>query len=147
ALDKAAAAGSDPLVRCAVLFSMVKPGSRERSFLEALRLPRDAIDIACCQWKLSDRLQGASHPDDFAGVFEACDYLRKPARFKLLLEAERHLRGFNREPEVLRLAQAWAGVDSGAVAKRQSDPRCIPAAIRRARLQSLVLAMNGNALS
>lgn len=115
---------------------------------ERLRFPKQARDLAV----LGARYHGQAHDvarlrtTTVARLLEALDVVRKPERFErfvIVCEADSRGRtGFeNRDypqADTLRsLAEAWRGVDAGAIAGATSDKSRIPEAIRNARLAAL----------
>ncbi len=115
---------------------------------ERLRVPADCRDVA----RLVARYHGDIHkvdqlrPDTVLKVLEACDALRRPERFELIvLACEADYRGrlgwgerHYAQAEVWRAAMSAArAVDAGALARECTDPGDIPAHIRAARVKAL----------
>ncbi|MFT0849464.1 CCA tRNA nucleotidyltransferase [Achromobacter sp. F4_2707] len=78
----------------------------------------------------------AQDADTALSLMERCDVLRKPQRFKELLQACACVREVDQSAWHARL-QAVCSVDAGAIARTCEDRSNIPAAVRGARLQAL----------
>ncbi len=135
ALTRAAALKANLDVRAALLFA----GSKESaaSLLERLRASAQTISLAELFERVHGDLHKAGTPEAFADVFKASDVLRRPERFAYLLTAQKCMEPAFDAARVKRLAKAWCGVDAGAVARAQKDPRTIAAAVQAARLEAL----------
>lgn len=131
-----AAAQSDSLdVRAVLLFAGSTPSAK--TILESLRAPSQTISLADLFERQHSAAGCACTAQEYALVFEKCDCLRRPERFKEFLRALKAVQPACCTKRLLRLAQAWCSVDAGAVARRQKNPSDIARAIRTERLSAL----------
>jgi tRNA nucleotidyltransferase (CCA-adding enzyme) len=105
---------------------------------ERLRAPNDPRDLAVLAAKHRDRLHAAKTPEELLDVLKRTDAIRRPERFKELLDAIRLV--FKRaDLSYLEKAQAAAAaVDAGAIAQRGGD---IAKAVDEARLKAISAAV------
>jgi tRNA nucleotidyltransferase (CCA-adding enzyme) len=115
---------------------------------ERLRVPVECRDVA----RLAARYHGDMHrveelrPETVLKVLEACDALRRPGRFEMVLHAceadHRGRLGWQERdyPAAVIWRTAFArvlAVDAGAIAQATKEPSRIPDAIKAARVTAL----------
>jgi len=133
ALERAAAAGAPLAVRFAVLTWGLETAALE-TLCARLRAPNEELELALA----GARARALLESREPAGLLEAlkrADAVRRPERFRLLLDAARLA-----DPalDLRRIEQAFAaasGVDAGAIAK-QSDKDIGPR-VEKARLEAI----------
>lgn len=132
-LDTAALQKAPLAVRCAIVFSSLQDEKALREILKNLRCTTPVIELATLTVRLRHIAVTANTLEAYCMVLESSDVLRRPERFEALLQTITYL-----EPDFdatcfQKLALAFTSVDAGAIAKRQTDKRTIPSAIRAAR--------------
>ncbi|SMF11530.1 multifunctional CCA addition/repair protein [Pseudogulbenkiania subflava] len=111
---------------------------------ERLRVPADCRDLAriTCLHHTKVHVAGEMRPDTVLKMFRETDALRRPDRFRLMLDAcladARGRLGFEQcnYPQVdwlARMLDAALAVDAGAIAQNCTDKRQIPHAVDAAR--------------
>lgn len=141
-VHRACAAGLSPALRLAALASGFSSPSDAKRFLAGLRASREAQDFAQLVVALHGPLLHMESPEAAAEVFQRADAARRKARAAELIAyrsaASRCMQAS--EDKLLAMLDAWTGIDAGAVARAQSDPRAIPAAVLAARQAALEAA-------
>jgi tRNA nucleotidyltransferase (CCA-adding enzyme) len=131
---------SGPLaVRFAVLCWPLQESQIE-GLCDRLRVPNEERDLAllCCRLRSS---LDATHPADLLRLLKRGDAIRRPERFRALLEAARIERpGFD-AAIIERALAAAAAVDAGAVARGAPTPARIPVLIDAAREQAIAASL------
>ena len=126
-------------VRFAVLCAPLRE-SEIAALCDRLRVPNEERDLAvlCCRLRAS---LDASSPGELLNLLRRGDAIRRPERFRAMLEVARiERRGFDTTKIELALAAA-AAVDAGAVARGAPAPAEIPALIDRAREQAIAASL------
>jgi tRNA nucleotidyltransferase (CCA-adding enzyme) len=119
---------------------------------ERLRVPAECRDLALVMARLHGTIHRAAElrPGTIVDLLQSADAYRKPRRFARLLEAcesdkRGRLGGENKPyPPAARMMTAFkaaAAVDAGAIAKQQSDPERIKAAVHQARVAAVRVAL------
>jgi len=115
---------------------------------QRLRAPANCRDFAVLFAREHGKLGliGEMRPNTIASLLERCDCVRRPARFRALLDAaacDYFGRGAH-PPAPWPLAASWQmaleaflGVDAGALARSVADPRQIPARLHAARVDAV----------
>jgi tRNA nucleotidyltransferase (CCA-adding enzyme) len=122
-----------------------------RALCERLKAPNDCRDLALLAQRHRDAVKKAprSRATELLGLLEACDALRRPARFDELLSVceclERGERNWGETPypprAVMRRALGAAtGVDAAGIAGSSAKPD-IAAKVRSARLAAIEAAL------
>jgi tRNA nucleotidyltransferase (CCA-adding enzyme) len=128
-------------VRFAVLCGPL-PESGIEALCDRLRVPNEERDLAL----LSCRLRGAldaSSPRDLLNLLKRGDAIRRPERFRAMLEVARIERpGFD-ATRIERALAAATAVDAGAVARAAPEPAAIPGLIDQAREQAIAASLAG----
>jgi tRNA nucleotidyltransferase (CCA-adding enzyme) len=131
---------SGPLaVRFAVLCWPLEESQIE-GLCDRLRVPNEERDLAllCCRLRSS---LGATRPADLLTLLKRGDAIRRPDRFRAMLEAARIERpGFDAALIESALAAA-AAVDAGAVARGAPTPARIPMLIDEARERAIAASL------
>lgn len=147
ALARAAAAGAPLAVRFAVL---VSASSAVDALCGRLAVPSAVRDVAIHVTRAKDDLLAPGDADAWATRFEKVDVVRRRARFDEIVDAvaatttDEAARA-RWSTRIRRCADAFAGIDAGAVARAFShDPRAIPAQVRAARVAALAQVLEGN---
>ena len=156
-LDQASARDASLPVRLAVLLQAAVPaqhgaGSVDTAPIEAacarLKVPADCRDLAVMTGRERDRIRlpQAGTPVVALALLERCDALRKPERFRQMLQALGFLPEFAGGEALLarwqRLQDVARGVDAGAVAAAvQRDYPGEPLRINQAVREARVVAM------
>ena len=128
-------------VRFAVLCWPLRESEIE-GLCNRLRVPNEERDLAllCCRLRAS--LDAAS-AGDLLNLLKRGDAIRRPDRFRAMLEVARIERpGFD-GTKIERALAAAAEVDAGAVARQASAPAAIPALVDKAREQAIAAAISG----
>ena len=130
---------------------------RPKLLPELKLIPKDfsgslAVRFAVLCWPLQeseiqglcDRLRGAldaSSPRDLLDLLKRGDAIRRPDRFRAMLEVARIERpGFD-ATKIERALAAAAAVDAGAVARAAPEPAAIPGLIDQAREQAIAASL------
>lgn len=131
-VDEAARLGSVLSARYALL-CIDTPARAEMA--KRLRVPTECADLARL---LPVVMAGVMQVDaeHVLSLFEACDAIRKPERFRLLLETARVVESFDHASWQKQLETVLA-VDAGAAAQTATEPAKIKQAVRAARLAAL----------
>jgi tRNA nucleotidyltransferase (CCA-adding enzyme) len=119
---------------------------------ERLRVPTECRDLAVLTSRYHLQVHRAEQlkPSTIVKLLEKSDALRRPQRFEQMLEASecdyRGRAGLEDRPypgaELLRKALSAArAVDAGEVARQQTDPRTIAAAVHEARVHAVRQAL------
>ena len=109
--------------------------------LTALRAPANVAKYAGLYRSIIEEPL-PSTADEIAALFKKADALRHPDRFGSLLNT---LAFATRNIEWLKLMplfSAWSGINAGVIARAQSNPRNIPTAVAKARMEALINALN-----
>ena len=161
ALDLAAARALPLPSRYAVLLSQTP---EPQALARVLKVPAECADYARLAQVMDERIgmlplkPGGTFEDDLQvraryvmETFEATDSLRKPARFRDLLEVilcTRHSLTENLDAELRRIElwgvilKAYLAVDAGAVARAcEADPGAIKQAVRTARFNAVLASL------
>ncbi len=161
ALDLSAARALPLPSRYAVLLSRTP---EPQVLSRALKVPAECADYARLAQVMDERIgmlplkPGVTFEDDLQvraryvmETFEATDSLRKPARFRDLLEVilcTRHSLTENLDAELRRIElwgvvlKAYLSVDAGAVARAcETDPTGIKQAVRAARFEAVLASL------
>jgi len=128
-------------VRFAVLCRALREAEIE-GLCDRLRVPNEERDLAllCCRLRAS--LDAAS-AGELLNLLKRGDAIRRPERFRAMLEVARIERpGFD-ATKIERALAAAAEVDAGAVARKASAPAAIPALVDQAREQAIAAAISG----
>jgi tRNA nucleotidyltransferase (CCA-adding enzyme) len=133
---------SGPLaVRFAVLCWPLQEAEIE-GLCDRLRVPNEERDLAVLTCRLRASLD-ASSAGDLLDLLKRGDAIRRPERFRAMLEVARIERpGFDTS-RIERALAAMAAVDAGAVARGAPAPAEIPVLIDRAREQAIAAALSG----
>ncbi len=123
---------------------MKSVGEADR-FLKKLRASRECLRFAQLARSVRDALLAPLSAEDLADVFRRADAVRHPEKTQALFDyydaVWRPAAGAPLSTERLAAAfEAWRNVDAGAVAKTQSEPKKIAAAVADARLAALKAA-------
>jgi len=126
-------------VRFAVLCrSLTEP--EIEGLCDRLRVPNEERDLALLCCRLKSALNAAS-PADLLDLLKRGDAIRRPDRFRAMLQAARiEQPGFD-ATKIERSLAAAAAVDAGAVARRAPTPAAIPGLIDQAREQAIAEAL------
>ncbi|MBC7513217.1 MAG: multifunctional CCA tRNA nucleotidyl transferase/2'3'-cyclic phosphodiesterase/2'nucleotidase/phosphatase [Herminiimonas sp.] len=156
-LDQAASANAMLPVRLAILLQAAVPRASgsivgDTTGIEAacarLKVPADCRDLAVMTGRERDRMQLQTElaPAQALALLERCDALRKPERFRQMLEAFGWLPSFAHHQPLLtrwqRIQVIACDVDAGAVAKvvrheHPDQPLRINRAVRDARIAAI----------
>jgi len=126
-------------VRFAVLCWPLQESEIE-GLCDRLRVPNEERDLAvlCCRLRSS---LDASSPGGLLNLLKRGDAIRRPERFRAMLQVARIVQpGFD-ATTIERALAAAAAVDAGAVARRAPEPAAIPALIDRAREQAIAASL------
>ncbi len=103
---------------------------------DRLRVPNEERDLAVLACRLRASLN-ASSPGDLLELLKRGDAMRRPDRFRAMLEVARiEQPGFD-ATTIERALAAAAAVDAGAVARSAPEPAAIPRLIDQAREQAI----------
>jgi tRNA nucleotidyltransferase (CCA-adding enzyme) len=128
-------------VRFAVLCAPLKESEIE-ALCDRLRVPNEERDLAVLACRLRSSLD-ASSPGDLLSLLKRGDAIRRPERFRAMLEVARIERpGFDTK-KIERALAAAAAVDAGAVARSAPAPAEIPVLIDKAREQAIAAVLSG----
>jgi tRNA nucleotidyltransferase (CCA-adding enzyme) len=109
---------------------------------DRLRVPNEERDLALLCSRLQSALD-AARPADLLSLLKRGDAVRRPERFRAMLEVARIERpGFD-ATKIERSLAAAAAVDAGAVARGAPSPAEIPVLIDRAREQAIAATLSG----
>lgn len=114
--------------------------SRIEGLCDRLRVPNEERDLAllCCRLRSS---LGATRPADLLDLLKRGDAIRRPERFRAMLEVARIERpGFD-AATIERALAAAAAVDAGAVARNAPTPARIPVLIDEARERAIAASL------
>jgi len=112
------------------------PEAQIDGFCDRLRVPNEERDLAVLCCRLRDSLN-ASSPGALLDLLKRGDAIRRPERFKAMLEVARiEMPGFD-ATKIERALAAAAAVDAGAVARGAPDSAAIPGLIDQAREQAI----------
>lgn len=140
ALDAAAGAAAVLEVRFAALLRVLQPEAVD-ALCARLRAPAACRDLALLAARHGNALADAAEldADELMQLLEAADAWRRPERFRdLVAGALAGVAGSEASRIRLRCAHdAALAVDAGAVARSQSGPEAIKAAVAQARLAAI----------
>jgi tRNA nucleotidyltransferase (CCA-adding enzyme) len=126
-------------VRFAVLCRLLQEAGIE-GLCDRLRVPNEERDLALLSCRLRAALN-ASTPGDLLNLLKRGDAIRRPERFRAMLEVARiEQPGFD-ATKIERALAAAAAVDAGAVARAAPTPAEIPALIDQAREQAIAAVL------
>jgi tRNA nucleotidyltransferase (CCA-adding enzyme) len=120
---------------------------------ERLRVPTECRDLALVMAKHHGTIHRAAElrPGTIVDLLQSADAFRKPQRFVRLLQAcesdKRGRLGGEHKPyppseRMMTAFKAASAVDAGAIAKQQTDPERIKAAVHQARVAAVRAALN-----
>ena len=118
---------------------------------QRLRVPSDCKELAVLTCREHTLVHSAEQlrPETVLKLLTRCDALRRPARFNALLDAcvadargryQFELCDYPQAAYLLRLRDAAAAVDAGAIAAQCSNPKDIAAAVAKARVAAIAAA-------
>lgn len=138
-LSAAARAGLSLAARVAVWLAECTP-EQVRDIAERLRLPTDCRDLAMLlvRYQVNLMQAGALSAEDRLETLERCDGLRRPDRFKMLLNVLPIL-GASSDivDHWLEIQEAASSVDAGAIALAVRTQNHIASRIRDARIEAI----------
>ena len=117
---------------------------------ERVRVPAECRDLALIHLRNADRFASAAAMEagGLAELVQRCDGLRQPERFLSLIPVAQAYaegaRGGNYARAAQRLHTALAavrGIDAGAIARTQPDPKSIAIALHAARVAAIAIAL------
>lgn len=133
-LDASAARGQALAQRFAVLTHDL--GENLEVFSQAWRVPGECRDLGLLLARERAALMAATHLEagQLVGLYERCDARRKPERFVALIDAAQVIEAFD-DQALHRMLAALETLDEAAIARTQSHPSQIRAAIHEARVR------------
>lgn len=143
ALDRAAKQETSLVVRACIAFSSITNEQAESALLSRMKLPTPIRDTARLYRRVMLELPNLTQAQDYCRLFDRSDILRRPERFKQILQALTvHT---ERDTSVLeRLSQAFRDIDAGAIAQTVNNPKTIAQAIAQARIARVQMSMQAS---
>lgn len=126
-------------VRFAVLCRSLQESEIE-GLCDRLRVPNEERDLALLACRLRSSLN-ASSPADLLNLLKGGDAIRRPERFRAMLEVARIEQPDFDTSKIERALAAAAAVDAGAVARSAPTPAEIPVRIDQAREQAIAASL------
>ena len=135
ALSEAAEAGLSAEARFALLLSSAEPAAAKKYAL-ALRASSEAQQLAESYCRLKPLFDAPRTVANAAALLNTGDALRRRERM-LTVIAMRELLSGVREIPLRQALESWCGINAGEIAKAQTNPKQIPAAVLQARTQAI----------
>ena len=110
---------------------------------DRLRVPNDVRELAllACRNRLALRAARLATPEALLELLKRTDALRRPERFRELLEVARRDEPIVDATRLERALEAAASIDAGAIAASAPSPQDIPRLIDESRLQAIARAV------
>ena len=122
--------------RFALMTAFCRNAEEAQQTAANLRTPVALQQLCSCFRTLLPLFAEAVDAQTAGALLERGDALRRPERMALMIRMWEVLSQKNVE-KLLKASELWCGVNAGAVAKAQTNPRLIPAAVRAARIEAL----------
>ena len=121
--------------RFALMTAFCRNAEEAQQTAANLRTPVALQQLCSCFRTLLPLFAEAVDAQTAGALLERGDALRRPERMALMIRMWEVLSQKNVE-KLLKASELWCGVNAGAVAKAQTNPRLIPAAVRAARIEA-----------